>query len=137
MVEELHSLINAPRKISSGSQKVHSITNEILTREPSPEHVFPKFQAFMNGSVLVAHNARFDMSFLKAEFHRLGLSVADRYRCTNKLSGKLCPKLTHYFLLLACWYKFGALPEGSHLHRSLDDTRLTVLNWIRSTEMAK
>jgi len=82
MVEEFHSLINAPRKISRGAQKVHGITNEMLTREPSPKHVFPKFQAFMNGSVLVAHNARFDMSFLKAEFHRLGLGLSDRYQYT-------------------------------------------------------
>ncbi len=137
MVEEFHSLINAPRKISRGAQKVHGITNEIFTREPSPEQVFSNFQAFMNGSVLVAYNARFDMSFLKAEFHCLGLDLADRYRCTLKLSRKRCPKLTHYSLVLACWCQFGALPEGSRLHRSLDDTRLPAMNWTRSTEIAK
>lgn len=120
MVEDFHSLINSPRKISKGAQKVQAITNEMLTREPSPEHVFPKFQAFMNGSVLVAHNARVDMIFLKAEFHRLGLGLADRYQCTLKLSRKHCPKLTHYSLVLACWCQFGALPG---------------MNWTRSAEM--
>lgn len=122
MVEEFHSLINTPRKISRGAQKVYGITNEMLTRETSPEHVFPKFQVFMNGSVLVAHNARFYMSFLKAEFHRLGLGLAYGYRFTLKLSGKHFPKLTHYSLVLSCWCQFGALPE---------------MNWTRSAEIAK
>jgi DNA polymerase III alpha subunit (gram-positive type) len=110
MVEELHSPINAPKDFKRGA-KIHSITNEMLTREPSPKHVFPKFQTFMNVSVLVAHNARFDMSILKAEFHYLGLGLADRYQCTNKLSGKHCPRLTCYSLVLACWCKFSTLPD--------------------------
>ncbi len=130
MVEEFHSLINAPRKISKGAQKVQAITNEMLTREPSPEHVFQKFHTFIRDSVLVAHNARFDMSFLRADFHCLGFGLAARHQCTLELSRKRYPNLSDHSLTSVYRHLFGALPEGVCMHRALDDARMTAEIWM-------
>lgn len=131
VVEEFHSLINVSRKISKEAQKIHGITNEMLAGEPLPEQVFPAFHAFMNDSILVGHNVRFDMSFLRAEFHRLGLGLANGYRCTLALSRKRFPDLSDYSLASVYRHLFGVLPDGIRMHRALDDARMTAAIWIR------
>jgi DNA polymerase-3 subunit epsilon len=54
-------------------------------------HVAAELQARLCGKLLVAHNARFDYSFLRAEFGRLDTEFASDLVCTVKLSRKLFP----------------------------------------------
>ncbi|GAA2165126.1 DEAD/DEAH box helicase [Pedococcus bigeumensis] len=65
-----HTLINPDR--DPGPSHVHGITPEQLAGAPRFEDVLPFIAARMAGTVVVAHNALFDLGFLSAEFLRAG-----------------------------------------------------------------
>jgi DNA polymerase-3 subunit epsilon len=79
-------------------QQAHGITNGILQSEPKPDEVLPEFYEFIAGSILVAHNASFDIGFLRHEFALLGMSLNNRSLCTLKMSRKQCPHLPNHKL---------------------------------------
>ena len=61
IIAEFSSLIDVDKMIPWQVQKVHGITNEMLYGEPKPDEVLPEFYEFIAGSILVAHNASFDI----------------------------------------------------------------------------
>ena len=131
--DEFHSLINISRKISKGAQQVHGITNEMLEGQPTPEQEFPRFKTFIDNAILVAHNARFDMAFLRAEFHRLGLGLAARYKCTLTMSRKLFPQLPDHRLETVARYLIHDELITGQSHRALEDARMTAEIWMKMT----
>lgn len=66
--EEVDQLVNPGRPIPMASSKVHGITDEMVAGAPEPLDAVEDFFGFTKGSVIVAHNAPFDMAFL----HRYG-----------------------------------------------------------------
>lgn len=60
-------LINPQRYIPYYVQNVHHITPEMVKDQPTFAEVYPEFLAFIDGAVLIAHNARFDNRFISAE----------------------------------------------------------------------
>ncbi|HWI41038.1 MAG TPA: 3'-5' exonuclease, partial [Verrucomicrobiae bacterium] len=70
---EFHSLVRTGRAIHPAAQRVHGISEEMLEGHPEAPQVFSSFHRFIEGSVLVAHNATFDVNFLRNEFHLAGL----------------------------------------------------------------
>ncbi|MFA7369444.1 MAG: 3'-5' exonuclease [Kiritimatiellales bacterium] len=66
-------LINPGMPVPFYATEVHGITTEMVTNAPVFAGVWPAFAAFCNGSVLLAHNATFDIGFLRAEFDRAGI----------------------------------------------------------------
>ncbi len=65
-------LINPRRRIQAGARKVHGITHDMVKRERIFRTVYPEIMSFIDGSVLLAHNARFDIKFFSAEITRNG-----------------------------------------------------------------
>ncbi|MBO5131207.1 MAG: PHP domain-containing protein, partial [Romboutsia sp.] len=65
VVDRFSQLINPQKDISYKIQELTGITNDMVRNEPTIEEVLPKFIEFVGDSVLVAHNADFDMSFIK------------------------------------------------------------------------
>ncbi len=53
------------RPIPKASQEIHGLTWEMLRGKPRLEEVLPAFRAFIEDTVLLAHNGAFDMAFLK------------------------------------------------------------------------
>ena len=130
IISEFKSLINCGKAVSKQAQKVNGITNDMLSGEPTPEEVFPDFLKFISKSTLVAHNAVFDISFLRYELSRLGLGLNNDYLCTLNMSRKLFPDLENHKLLTVAKHVLGNLPKNLHLHRALDDARLTAMIWM-------
>ncbi len=80
----------------------------------------------LDGRLFIAHNARFDFGFLRAEFARLELRFAPRVLCSARLSRRLFPEHRRHNLdsLVA---RHGL--EVAHRHRALDDAR-AVWHWL-------
>ena len=75
ILEDKSWLINPQRHIPYWATKVHSITDEDVKKQPTFKDVYPEFLEFISGSVLMAHNARFDIAFLSEEARRAKLEL--------------------------------------------------------------
>ncbi|OGR68342.1 MAG: hypothetical protein A2081_01985 [Elusimicrobia bacterium GWC2_61_19] len=72
-VAELAELVNPGAPIPAEVSKIHGITDEMVKDSPSFAAVAPRLLALLENSVIVAHNAEFDIAFLSAELERVGL----------------------------------------------------------------
>ena len=80
----------------------------------------------LDGRLLVAHNARFDYAFLKAEFERAGIAFAPAVVCSMMLSRALFPDQPVHDLDTVCARHDIAVGER---HRALPDARLLARAW--------
>ena len=65
-----HSYLNPQRSIDEEAEKVHGLSMERLSSEPEFSEIAESFLEFVEGSILVIHNATFDLGFLNAELKR-------------------------------------------------------------------
>jgi len=130
IIDEFQSLIRVNRTIPRHVSKIHGITDEMLTDQPGPEDVFPYIKDFISGSILVAHNAEFDMAFLCSEFHKLNLSINNQVFCTLKMSRRRYPRLPNYKLSTVYRHLVGNHPADARKHRALDDARMVAAIWL-------
>lgn len=72
-VGSLAELVNPGLPIPAEVSKIHGITDAMVKDSPSFGGVAPRLLAMLENSVVVAHNAEFDLGFLKAECDRVGL----------------------------------------------------------------
>ena len=66
-----HSYLNPQRSIDEEAEKVHGLSIERLSNEPEFSEIAESFLEFVEGSILVIHNAAFDLGFLNAELRRV------------------------------------------------------------------
>lgn len=100
-VDSFHSLINAGVPISSGAAEVNHITDRMILSAPLEAEVYPGLIRFMGnalhgGTIVCAHNAKFDMDFLCNTLARLGYDSDIRYIDTLSLSRKCIKGLENY-----------------------------------------
>ena len=89
---------------------------------PRIEEVLPAFRDFLGDSVMVAHNAAFDFSFLDFEFRRIfGIGLNNPVLCTLRMARRFMPSLKRK-RLDALAEHFGLSTEGRH--RGLGDARM-------------
>lgn len=123
---EFASFVHIDRPLPPDIVRLTGITDADLRDAPPISEVFPAFHEFARGAVLVAHNARFDMAFLKAACSGLGYEWDFPIPlCTLVLSRRIVPKSdTRSYRLHDLARLFNAKTEPNH--RALYDARATV-----------
>lgn len=123
VVDTFHSLVNPHTAIPFESERIHHISNAMVADAPSIKDVLPAFIEFLGErtSLLVAHNAAFDVEFLAIAFARAGMKlpahdVVDSYplaRMRLGLENHRLETIGRHLKLI-----------DAELHRALDDAVL-------------
>ncbi len=122
LVESFQTLVRPHRAIPPFVIGLTSISNEMVRQAPRIEEVLPAFRDFLGDSVMVAHNAAFDFSFLDFEFRRIfGIGLNNPVLCTLRMARRFMPSLKRK-RLDALAEHFGLSTEGRH--RGLGDARM-------------
>ncbi len=126
VVGELQTLVNPGAPIPAFISVLTGITDAMVADAPTIETVLPQFLEFAAGSVLVAHNARFDVSFLKAAAQRCerewpALPVLDTVHLARQVVRR-DEVPNHRLASLARLFLATTTPD----HRALHDARATV-----------
>ncbi len=123
IVDEYATLVNPERNIPYFITSLTGITNEMVEDAPKFYEVARKIVELTEGNVFVAHNARFDYSFIRQEFGMLGYNFRRPLLDTVSLSRKLLPGHRSYSLGNLC-KDLGI--EISGRHRASGDAMATV-----------
>ena len=123
IIDEFSCFVNPEKHIPQRVTEITNITDEMVQNAETIDKVFPKIIDFIKDSVLVAHNAPFDMGFLKQNAKVLGYEFDYTYIDTLSLAKDLFPDYKKY--------KLGKIAENLGIkvevaHRALDDVDTTV-----------
>ncbi|TYC17958.1 exonuclease [Bizionia gelidisalsuginis] len=98
VVDQFISLVNPEREIQPFVVNLTGINSNMLRNAPKFYEVAKRIVEITEGSILVAHNAKFDYRILRTEFSRLGFEYERETLCTVQLSKDLIPDLPSYSL---------------------------------------
>ncbi|KYH29472.1 MULTISPECIES: DNA polymerase III subunit alpha [Clostridium] len=123
VIDKFSCFVNPEKPIPARVVEVTKITDDMVKDAETIEKVFPKLLDFIDGSVLVAHNADFDIGFLKYTAKVLGYDFDFTYLDTLSLAQELFPNFKTY--------KLGRIAKQLGIsvevaHRALDDVDTTV-----------
>ena len=95
VVDQFESLINPRQFIPREITALTGITNAMVLDAPDAEAVMPMVKRFIGNAIFVAHNVRFDRSFVDATLHRVATEpLAVPNLCTARMARRLLPNLS-------------------------------------------
>lgn len=77
--------INPERDVDLGAEKIHGLTAEFLTQQPTFGDISAEFINFLSDSTLIIHNAPFDLAFINMELSNLDLASIPSERVIDTL----------------------------------------------------
>lgn len=89
--ETFNQIVDPERPLKPESIPIHGITEDMVRGQPNIDLVLPAFHAFCEETVLIAHNAAFDMRFLQLKEERTGLRFTQPVLDTLLLSAVVHP----------------------------------------------
>jgi DNA polymerase-3 subunit epsilon len=123
---EFATLVDPQRSIPPQIVQLTGITTAMVCDAPAIDAVLPMFLEFARGAVLVAHNARFDIGFLRAAADRCGIGWRRPHvLCTVALARRVLSREEAPSVRLAALARLFAV-ASQPTHRALDDARATV-----------
>ncbi len=125
-VHQWSTLIRPEQHVPSFISELTGISSDMLVSAPRFADIAHALHARLAKCLFIAHHARFDYSFLRSEFRRVGIDFSPTVLCTVKLSRHLFPGFAHHNL--------DALIERHRLvvserHRALGDASLIWQFW--------
>ena len=130
--EPFTRLVNPGRNIPKASIRFHGITEEMVRDEAPIRDVLPEFLTFVGDAVLVAHNAAFDMKFLKLKEPETG-AIFDHLVLDSLLLSVFLEPESRNHSLDAIAERLGVEVEGRHT--ALGDSLVTAGVFLRMLDM--
>ena len=133
IIDEYQTLVNPETAIPLFISQLTGITDAMVKNAPKFRDVAADFLNFIGDSILVAHNAHFDMHFLNHEIGRIHTDyrVKNPSLCTVRISRRLLPNVENHRLnTLANHYSVALLNH----HRASDDAHATAHIFINLLE---
>ncbi len=127
-VDEWSSLVNPECPIPAHIAAFTGISDDMVAAAPRFAEIAAEVRRRLEGAVFVAHNARFDYSFLRSEFRRLDLPFSAKILCTVKLSRRLFPEHVRHNLD-AVMERHGLVCSARH--RALGDAQVLRDFWFQ------
>jgi len=132
IIDRFSTFVNPGMPIPDHITELTSITDEMVADAPFIKDVIDEFFEFCGDSVLVAHNASFDIGFILQNAQRLGIEKEFTYIDTVGLSRILLPDLSRYRLNNVA--KALGVSLENH-HRAVDDAEATAEIFLKLTGM--
>ena len=121
VTDRFQTFVNPGRRLTPEIIGLTGITDAMLSGAPSPKEALTAFLSFVNGRPLAAHNAEFDISFIRAGCRREGIPFDPTYVDSLILAQNLLPQLHKFKLDIVAEYL--DLPAFNH-HRASDDAAM-------------
>ncbi len=134
--EQINRLVNPERPIPVRSTEVHGITDEMVENAPTIEVVGAQFHSFARGSILVAHNAPFDLEFLRRHEAGIGKAFTNPVLDTVLLSAIVFGQDAEHTLDAIC-QRLGIVIPPEQRHTAMGDTIATAHAFIKMTAMCE
>ena len=126
--EVFEQLVDPERLIPAASIQIHGITQQMVIGKPAITKVLPAFHAFARDTVLVAHNAAFDMKFLQLKEASTGVAFHQPVLDTLLLSAVVHPNQESHQLETIAG-RFNITLQGRHT--AMGDAMVTAEVWLR------
>ncbi len=134
ITERFSTFVNPKVPIPFEIEQLTSINDDMVLDAPTIDEILPKFMGFCQDAVMVAHNADFDMSFIKHNCSALGLDCEKTVLDTVALSRVLLPALNRFKLDTVAKALNVSL---AHHHRAVDDAACTAEIFVKLVEMLR
>ncbi|MDO4274654.1 MAG: PolC-type DNA polymerase III [Eubacteriales bacterium] len=134
ITDRFSTFVNPKVPIPFRIEQLTNINDSMVMDAPEIEQVLPEFLKFCEGTVLVAHNADFDMGFIIENCSQLGLPNDFTYVDTVGMARFLLPALNRFKLDTVA--KAVGVPLNNH-HRAVDDAACTADIFVKFVEMLR
>ena len=134
IADKFSTFVNPQVPIPFHIEKLTSINDSMVMDAPVIEEVLPQFMEFCGDAVMVAHNASFDMSFIKENVMRQQLNKTFTYADTLGIARVLFPNQAKHTLDAVC--KTMGVSLENH-HRAVDDAGATAEIFVKMIPLLK
>ncbi len=134
ITERFSTFVNPEVPIPFHIEELTSIRDDMVMDAPKIEEILPQFLEFCEGAIMVAHNAEFDMSFIRKNCERQQLTAEFTVIDTVALARMLLPHLNRFKLDTVAKALGISL---DHHHRAVDDAACTAEIFVKFIQMLK
>ena len=134
IIDTFETFVNPEKPIPQEVVEITHITDDMVKDAETIDKIIPQIIEFIGDSILVAHNADFDIGYLKYNFKKYGYELNNTYIDTLRLSKAVFPELKKY--------KLGVIADSLNIkvdvaHRALDDVKTLVAVFNKIIDIAK